>query len=361
MSPLSGLSEVKSLLEAGADEFYGGILPEELYRDSPNKTSLNCHPRGFANFSSFEELAEAAKIIHDEGKEIFITFNAPYFAPKDYESLDSLISRLKNISPDALIVANPGLIVHIRNFFPDMPLHLSVQAGVFNSQSVEYFSEMGVSRIVFPDHLPLSKVESVIEQADKNLEFEIFVKNNLCRNLQSFCGFSHWQKTGGVKASSLSNALNSAGYFLVNKLPRSLRKHILDSTLADPFLKKHGCNISYSFESSDPAKKLTKKEKKSLRDYTSYYSFYTRHKSACGACGVYRAKKIGVSVFKIDGRHLPLHMKVRDVSFIREAIDRVNEFSCEKDYCQFVKNHHKKTYGSRCSEENCYFPNRRIG
>ncbi|NLB35126.1 MAG: hypothetical protein GX817_04840 [Elusimicrobia bacterium] len=148
---------------------------------------------------------------------------------------------------------------------------------------------------------------------------------------------------------------------MVNKLPRSLRKHILDSTLADPFLKKHGCNISYSFESSDPAKKLTKKEKKSLRDYTSYYSFYTRHKSACGACGVYRAKKIGVSVFKIDGRHLPLHMKVRDVSFIRETIDRVNEFSSEKDYCKFVKNLHKQTYGSRCSEENCYFPNRIIG
>lgn len=359
LAPISSVCEVETLLKAGADEFYAGITPEVWRRKFGMDASLNCHPPGLANFSSYEELGKAIEKIHNASRKIFIVFNTPYFTSDQVLFADKILDRVTSLGPDALILSNPGLILHIKDKYPDIELHLSVQTGIFNSQAVRFFEKIGVRRVVLPEHLPIDMIKGIIDNSPEGIDFELFVKNNLCRNLESFCSFSHWQKKRSLRTSFLIRKLNSFGYSMVGMLPEKLKKAMLNSPLIDPFLKKHGCNITYKVSGYPDSEKLSRKDRRSLREYTSYYSFFIRHKSACGVCGIYRASESGVKVFKIDGRHMPLQMKESDVRFIKLALDALEQAADEEEYCSLVKGLGKNFYGSECSSQKCYFPDMR--
>lgn len=96
--------------------------------------------------------------------------------------LKTFIRDLKPVvemGPDALIMSDPGLIMLVREHFPEMPIHLSVQANAVNWATVKFWQQMGLTRVILSRELSLEEIEEIRNQVP-DMEIEIFVHGALC-------------------------------------------------------------------------------------------------------------------------------------------------------------------------------------
>ena len=125
-----------------------------------------------------DNLAIGINEAHQLGKKFFIAANViPHNAKvktflKDIESVVAM-------KPDALIMADPGLIMMMRETHPHMPIHLSVQANTVNYASVKFWKQMGVERVILSRELSLDEIAE-IRQECPDMEIEVFVHGALC-------------------------------------------------------------------------------------------------------------------------------------------------------------------------------------
>jgi putative protease len=84
-----------------------------------------------------------------------------------------------SLKPDALIMSDPGLILLMRENWPEMPIHLSVQANTVNSAAVRFWQQAGVSRVILSRELSLDEI-AAIRQDCPDMELEVFVHGALC-------------------------------------------------------------------------------------------------------------------------------------------------------------------------------------
>lgn len=83
------------------------------------------------------------------------------------------------LGPDALILSDPSLIVMIQDEWPDMPIHLSVQANAVNYKAVEYWYRQGLTRTILSRELSLEEMAEICEKVP-GMELEVFVHGALC-------------------------------------------------------------------------------------------------------------------------------------------------------------------------------------
>lgn len=83
------------------------------------------------------------------------------------------------LKPDALIMSDPGLMMMVREAWPEQAIHLSVQANTVNAAAVKFWARNGVSRVILSRELSLDEVEE-IRQACPDTELEVFVHGALC-------------------------------------------------------------------------------------------------------------------------------------------------------------------------------------
>lgn len=83
------------------------------------------------------------------------------------------------LKPDALIMADPGLIMMMRETYSEMPIHLSVQANTLNYAAVKFWQKMGVERVILSRELSLDEIAEIRPQCS-DVELEVFVHGALC-------------------------------------------------------------------------------------------------------------------------------------------------------------------------------------
>jgi len=83
------------------------------------------------------------------------------------------------MGPDALIMSDPGLIMMVRERWPDLPIHLSVQANTVNFATVKFWQSIGLQRIILSRELSLQELAE-IRAACPDIELEVFVHGALC-------------------------------------------------------------------------------------------------------------------------------------------------------------------------------------
>jgi putative protease len=165
LSPAGSLKSMQYAFAYGADAVYAG-QPRYSLRVRNNE------------FNRLEALAEAIACAHAQGKQFFVASN---ISPHN----DKLRSYLKDMEPvvamrpDALIMADAGLIMLVRERWPEMPIHLSVQANALNWASVRFWQGVGIRRIILSRELSLEEVEE-IRQRCPDIELEVFVHGALC-------------------------------------------------------------------------------------------------------------------------------------------------------------------------------------
>src|SRR5512139_3965382 len=130
------------------------------------------------DFGDLDVLAEGIRRAHALGHPFYLVSNIyPHGAKlKTYLKDMAPVVALK---PDALIMSDPGLILMIRERWPEMPIHLSVQANTVNSASVRFWQQAGISRVILSRELSLDEIAD-IRQACPDMELEVFVHGALC-------------------------------------------------------------------------------------------------------------------------------------------------------------------------------------
>ena len=188
--PAGSLEKMRAAYDYGADAVYAG-QPRYSLRARNNEFRLEQLQQG---------IAEARRL----GKKLFVTSN---LLPHN----DKVRTYMRDIEPviamrpDALIMADPGLIMMVREKWPEMPIHLSVQANTVNYATVKFWQNAGVARIILSRELSLDEVEK-IRQECPDIELEVFVHGALCIAYSGRCLLSGYFNRRDPNQGTCTNA-----------------------------------------------------------------------------------------------------------------------------------------------------------
>ncbi len=165
LSPAGSLKNMRYAFAYGADAVYAG-QPRYSLRVRENE------------FNKLEKLAEGIQTAHAMGKVFLVASNIAAHNNKVKTYLRDMEPVIE-MKPDALIMSDPGLIMLVRENFPEMPIHLSVQANAINWATVKFWQRQGIQRVILSRELALEEVEE-IRQHCPDIELEVFVHGALC-------------------------------------------------------------------------------------------------------------------------------------------------------------------------------------
>ena len=171
LSPAGSLKNMRYAFAYGADAVYAG-QPRYSLRVRNNEFSL-------------ENIKIGIDEAHALGKKFYLVNN---IAPHNGKLKTFLkdIAPVIAMQPDALIMSDPGLIMLVRENFPDMPIHLSVQANAVNWATVKFWQQQGVERVILSRELSLDEIEDIRMHCPE-IELEVFVHGALCMAYSGRC------------------------------------------------------------------------------------------------------------------------------------------------------------------------------
>jgi putative protease len=190
LSPAGLIKNMRYAFAYGADAVYAG-LPRYSLRVRNNDFRL-------------PNLEQGINEAHALGKKFFAATNIlPHTAKiKTFiEDMEPVIA----FGPDALIMADPGLIMMVKEKWPDMPIHLSVQANTLNSPSVKFWQSIGIERIILSRELSLEEVAKIRDDCP-DVELEVFVHGSLCIAYSGRCLLSGYFNHRDPNQGSCTNS-----------------------------------------------------------------------------------------------------------------------------------------------------------
>lgn len=190
LSPAGTLKNMRYAFAYGADAVYAG----------QPRYSLRVRNNDF----KMENLATGIEEAHALGKKLYVVSNiAPHNAKlKTYiKDMEPVV----NMKPDALIMSDPGLIMMVREAFPEQVVHLSVQANAINWASVKFWESQGIKRVILSRELSLDEIEE-IRQRCPDIELEVFVHGALCMAYSGRCLLSGYINKRDPNQGTCTNA-----------------------------------------------------------------------------------------------------------------------------------------------------------
>lgn len=177
LAPVGDINKLKTAVEYGADAVYLGGESFGLRKASKN--------------FSMEDIKWATEYLHERGKKIHVTLNIiPH--DKDIKGVEEYIKDLYDIGVDALIVADPGMFMKVKEVAPDFPIHISTQGSVTNAQTVKFWQKLGAERVVMARELSLNEVSNIIKEVGDSIEIETFAHGAMCMSYSGRCLLSNY-------------------------------------------------------------------------------------------------------------------------------------------------------------------------
>jgi len=130
------------------------------------------------NDFSMDNLQKGIMEAHQQNKKFYVASNISPHNAKLRTYLDDM-APIVEMGPDALIMADPGLIAMVREKWPEQTIHLSVQANTVNYAAVKFWHSVGIKRVILSRELSLDEIEE-IKQRCPEMELEVFVHGALC-------------------------------------------------------------------------------------------------------------------------------------------------------------------------------------
>ncbi|NMM26061.1 MAG: tRNA 5-hydroxyuridine modification protein YegQ [Glaciimonas sp.] len=320
--PAGSLAKMHTAFDYGADAVYAG-QPRYSLRARNNE------------FSTLEALQAGISGAHARGKQFFVASNIFAHNAKLKTYLDDMTPVIA-MQPDALIMADPGLIMMVREKWPEVPVHLSVQANAVNWADVKFWHKMGLTRVILSRELSLDEVEE-IRQRCPEMEIEVFVHGALCIAYSGRCllsgYFNHRDPNQGACTNSCrwDYKVENAGEDATGDLAR-IQVQVPVDTIKLNYqqameeanqafsemgnLQRHPlANQPYLIEEAGRPGELMP----ILEDEHGTYIMNSKDLRAVEH--IERLVKIGVNSLKIEGRTKSLYYVARTAQVYRRAID----------------------------------------
>ncbi len=180
LCPAGNLPALKTAIDCGADAVYIG------FKDDTNA-------RHFAglNFTG-KKLDKAVQYVHDHNKKIHVALNT-FAHPDGFNRWTTAVDNAAAIGVDALIVADIAVLDYAATKYPEMELHLSVQASATNVAAIQFYTNnFNVKRVVLPRVLSIHQVKQLSRNIPKGVELEVFAFGSLCIMSEGRCYLSSY-------------------------------------------------------------------------------------------------------------------------------------------------------------------------
>ncbi len=177
LAPAGDMERLQSALLYGADAVY--LAGQQFGMRS-----------GCPNFS-MDELRQAVDLCHRQKKAVHVTCNV---VPHGYEldSIAEFLTECGHIGVDAFIISDLGVMALARRCAPQVPVHVSTQAGVMNEETARFLYEQGAARVVLARELSLQEVARIRANTPADLEIETFVHGSMCVSFSGRCLLSNY-------------------------------------------------------------------------------------------------------------------------------------------------------------------------
>lgn len=175
LAPAGDLEKLKIAYLYGADACYIG--------------GQNYSLRANANNFSLEEISTAVKYAHKLNKKLYVTVNI-IFHNENIEGLKTYLKTLASFKVDAVIVSDPLVIDLIKEENIDLKVHVSTQNSTTNKESVKYWLNHGVERVVLAREVPKKDIKEIIKET--NAEIEVFLHGAMCTCYSGRCVLSNY-------------------------------------------------------------------------------------------------------------------------------------------------------------------------
>jgi len=319
--PAGSLAKMRAAYDFGADAVYAG-QPRYSLRARNNEFRL-------------EQIGQGIAEAHARGRKFFVTSNLIAHNDKVRTYLRD-IEPVIALKPDALIMADPGLIMQVREKWPEVPIHLSVQANTTNSATVKFWQRAGISRIILSRELSLDEIES-IRQDCPDMELEVFVHGALCIAYSGRCLLSGYFNRRDPNQGTCTNACrwdykthaaddqaSDAGDAQPTKLEGDFDFAAAQQEAESAFAATSTCGGGSRHPLADRVYLLEEKERPGqlmpiMEDEHGTYIMNSKDLRAVEH--VARLAKIGVDSLKIEGRTKSLYYVARTAQVYRRAID----------------------------------------
>ena len=175
--PASSLEVLKTAVIFGADAVYIG---GEAF-------GLRAKAKNF----SMEEMKEGIEFAHAHSVKVYVTANI-LAHNEDLEGVRKYLRELKEIRPDALIIADPGVFDIAKEICPDIDRHISTQANNTNYGTYNFWYRQGASRVVSARELSMQEIRQLRENIPEELEIETFIHGAMCISYSGRCLLSNY-------------------------------------------------------------------------------------------------------------------------------------------------------------------------
>ena len=176
--PAGSFEKLKYAFAYGADAVYAG----------PADSSLRANMNDF----NIDNLKSAIIYTHDIGKKIYVALNL-FAHEEDLERVKIYAEELAEYEPDAFIVSDPGIFRILKNDLKiEIPIHLSTQMNTTNSESIKFWADLGIKRIILARELTFEELTSITTKVRTDVELEIFVHGAMCVSYSGRCLLSNF-------------------------------------------------------------------------------------------------------------------------------------------------------------------------
>lgn len=269
LAPAGTPAKLKTALHFGADAVYLGLKRYSM--------------RSFAGNFDFDELEWGLGYAHERDRRVYVCLNIQPF-DADFEGIESSLRTLKQLGPDALILADPGVAAMAREIAPEIPVHLSTQSSVTNAATARFWFSQGIQRIILARELHVEQLAELASTTEGDLE--TFVHGAICIAYSGRCLLSlYWAKRDSRRGACAQ-----------------------------------GCRWAYKeIEDSRRPGQANRVEE----DERGTYFFDS--KDLCALPLLDRLIATGVVSLKIEGRTRSVHYVGATVDVYRHALDRLSE------------------------------------
>ena len=173
--PAGSLIKLKTAILYGADAVYAGT-PDMCLR-AQSKFSM-------------EDLKEGIDFVHSKGKKIYLTLNL-FMHNRDVEKLPIFVETLRQLKPDGILIADPGVFQYVKEHAPELNLFVSTQANICSWQAVKFWQSQGAKLCVLGREVTFAEAKEIREKCPDIL-IETFMHGAMCMSYSGRCLISNY-------------------------------------------------------------------------------------------------------------------------------------------------------------------------
>ena len=187
LMPAGNKEKLEYAVKYGADAVYLGVVD----------FSLRAMRKG--ELITMENLKESIELAHNLGAKAYLTLNIFAFN-NDIELLESVMDKVKDSNPDAIILSDMGVFRIVKKYMPDIAIHVSTQTNTLNYEAVKFWQDLGATRSILARELPIKDVAEIKKRVP-DMELEVFVHGSQCVSFSGRCLLSDYMTDGERQAN----------------------------------------------------------------------------------------------------------------------------------------------------------------